>query len=350
MSKQIVINQKIISAQSVPYIIAEISANHNGSIKTALEAILAAKKAGVDAVKIQSYTPDTMTIKSSKGDFMIKDGIWKNKSLYDLYKEAHTPFEWHKEIFEFAKENKITLFSTPFDESAVDLLESLNTPAYKVASFELVDLPLISYIAKTKKPLLMSTGMASLTEINDAIETAKLQGNNDIVIFHCISSYPATIQESKLNGIKLLKKEFDVIVGLSDHTLGNLASIVAVSLGASVIEKHFTLSRSNGGVDSSFSTEPDEMKLLVKDVGEAYLSIGKNTNNIRSKTENLNKTFRRSIYFVKNIKKGEVITQKHIKRIRPGYGLEPKFYYDVLGKKVTKNFTKGERVTKKSFC
>lgn len=250
------IGTREVSNKFPPYIIAEVSANHNGSIVRAKETILAAKKAGVDAVKIQTYTPDTMTINVQNPDFYIKDGLWKNRSLYDLYGEAYTPFEWHKELFLFAKEIGITLFSSPFDESAVDLLESLNVPVYKVASFEIVDLTLIRYIASKNKPMLISTGMASLNEIGEAIESARSVGNNKIALFHCISSYPAPIAETNLNSIQLLRKEFNIQVGLSDHTIGNLASVIATSLGASIIEKHFTINRSNGGVDSSFSLEP----------------------------------------------------------------------------------------------
>jgi len=242
------INNREISRYVSPYIIAEISANHNGSIIRAKETILAAKNTGVDAVKIQTYTPDTMTIDVQNDDFLIKEGPWKDRTLYDLYSEAYTPFEWHKELFKYAESLNITLFSSPFDESAVDLLDSLDVPAYKVASFELVDLPLIKYIASKQKPIFMSTGMASYEEIGNAIETAKVSGADSIVIFHCISSYPAPLSEANLQAINLLRNEFKIEVGLSDHTKGNMASIVATSLGASAIEKHFTLDRSDGGV------------------------------------------------------------------------------------------------------
>ncbi len=345
MPRKVSVNNRIISNKAKPYIIAEISANHNGSIKMAKDTILAAKKTGVDAVKIQTYTPDTMTIDSKNKDFFINSGLWKNRSLYDLYKEAYTPYEWHKELFDLAKKNKITLFSTPFDESAVDLLESLETPAYKVSSFELVDLPLIKYIAKTKKPIFLSTGMAKIREIREAINTIKSQGSNKIIILHCISGYPTPIDQANLNGIKLLKKEFNFQIGLSDHTSGTLASIVAISLGASVIEKHFTISKSIKGVDTKFSIDPIEMKTLVQDTSNAFMSLG-SKNTLRSNIENYNKTFRRSIYFVRDLKKGEIITEQHIKRIRPGFGLAPKYYNDIIGKKVIKNVKIGERVTK----
>ena len=299
MKNSIFINNRPISEENSPYIIAEISANHNGSLQNALNTIKAAKETGVDAVKIQTYTPDSMTIDTNNKDFVIKEGLWKNRTLYDLYSEGYTPYEWHKQIFDFAKNNDITLFSTPFDEEAVDLLDSFNVPAYKISSFELVDLPLISYVAKKNKPILLSTGMASLNEVRNAVETAKKGGCQNIVIFHCISGYPTPIEHANLNGIKTLKEEFGINVGLSDHTLGILSSITAVSLGVSVIEKHFTLSRASGGLDSAFSLEPKEMESLVKDVNLAYLSLGKK-NHLRSEIESTSKTFRRSIYFVTN--------------------------------------------------
>ena len=326
------IDGREISVKSPPYIIAEISANHNGSIKRAKETIKAAKNAGADAVKIQTYTPDTMTIKHSSDDFIFNDGLWKGRTLYDLYTEAFTPFEWHKELFDYANNLGITIFSSPFDESAVDLLKNLNSPAYKIASFEIVDLPLISYIAKTKKPILMSTGMASLNEIREAIDTAKANGCTKIAIFHCISSYPTPLKEANIQAILKLKKEFNVHVGLSDHTLGNTASLVATSLGAPLIEKHFTLSRKDGGVDSPFSLEPHELVKLIKDINLAFSALG-TKNNIRSNVETQNKSFRRSLYFVDDIKKGEIITKLHVRRIRPGLGLPPKYYKNVIGSK-----------------
>lgn len=342
------INSREISNSFPPYIIAEVSANHNGSIERAKEIILAAQKSGVDAVKIQTYTPDTMTIDVQNSDFYITDGLWKNRSLYDLYGEAYTPFEWHKELFIFAKEIGVTLFSSPFDESAVDLLESLHVQAYKVASFEIVDLPLISYMASKNKPMLMSTGMASLNEIGDAIETVRSEGNNKIALFHCISSYPTPLSESNLNTIKLLQKEFNIQVGLSDHTIGNLASVLATSLGASMIEKHFTINRNHGGVDSSFSIEPEEMKLLINQTKEAFSSLGPKSF-IRSSIEKPNKVFRRSLYFVKDVNEGEIITTKNVRRIRPGFGLKAKYYNDVIGSKCLKSAKRGDRVTKKHF-
>ena len=338
------INGRVISSNNPPYIIAEISANHNGSIERALDTIKAAKFAGVDAVKLQTYTPDTMTIDINRKDFLIQDGLWKGRTLYDLYAEAYTPYEWHEKMFKYAKDLGVVIFSSPFDESAVDLLYSLGAPAYKVASFELQDLPLISYIAKKQKPMLMSTGMASLDEIGDAIETAMSNGCSELALFHCISSYPTPMDQANINAIKVLKREFNFEVGFSDHTLGSLASVIATSLGATIIEKHFTLSRDNGGVDSTFSLEPKEMATLVKDTREAHLAIGDGFV-MRSKAEEENKIFRRSLYFVQDLSKGEIITDKHIRRIRPGFGLSPKYYDFVIGKRVAKNVKEGDRVT-----
>ena len=343
-----VINSRKISSDLPPYIIAEVSANHNGSILRAKETILAAKNAEVDAVKIQTYTPQTMTIEVNNPDFFINDGLWKGRSLYDLYSEAYTPFEWHKELFSYANEIGVMLFSSPFDETAVDLLDSLGAPAFKVASFEIVDLPLIKYIARRKKPILMSTGMASCDEIGDAIEAAKSVGNNNILLFHCISSYPAPLSETNLNMIPILQKEFNIQVGLSDHTIGNLASVLATSMGATAIEKHFTLSRSDGGVDSSFSLEPEEMKSLVNETKEAFSALG-STSFARSSVEEGNKIFRRSLYFVSDVKVGDVITEDCVRRIRPGFGLEAKYYDLVIGAKCLMLAKRGDRVTLKHF-
>jgi pseudaminic acid synthase len=344
MIADFLINNHVISNKFPPYIIAEISANHNGSIDRAKQTILAAKKSGVDAVKIQTYTPDTMTIDVDNEDFLIKSGLWKDRTLYDLYGEAHTPFEWHEQLFEFASKNNITLFSSPFDETAVDLLDGLNVAAFKVASFEIVDLPLIKYIAQKGKPILISTGMASQDEIANAIETSYSAGNKDIALLHCISAYPTDIEDANLLSIQYLREKFAVQVGLSDHTLGNQASVIATSLGATIIEKHFTLDRNDGGVDSKFSLEPDEMSELVKKTKEAFKALGDGEFK-SSSVEAANKIFRRSIYFVKNIEEGEIITPEHIKRIRPGYGLEPRYYDEVIGKKCIKRALKGDRLT-----
>ena len=337
------INNRKIGESFYPSIIAELSANHGGSIERAKQSILAAKKAGVDAVKIQSYTPDTMTIDCDKEDFQIKEGLWKGTSLYNLYREAFTPFEWHKELFEYAAKIEITLFSTPFDESAVDLLEALDTPAYKIASFELTDLPLIEYIAKRNKPILISTGMGSLDEIEEAITTIKSCGNEQILMFHCISSYPAPTDQSHLFNIQLLASKFKVEVGLSDHTTSGIASAVSIGLGAVAIEKHFKLDDDDCGPDASFSLLPAQLKELVEDSKQAWLAVG-SKNFARSQVEESNTIFRRSLYFVKDLCQGEVVTESDIRRIRPGYGLPPKFFKEIVGKKLIKSVERGDSV------
>ncbi len=344
IERQFFIKGREISSNLPPYVIAEVSANHNGSIARAKQTILAAKTAGVDAVKIQTYTPDTMTIDVEHPDFFISEGLWKGKTLYELYGEAFTPFEWHGELFSYAEEIGVTLFSSPFDESAVDLLEKFNVAAYKIASFEIVDLPLIKYVAKKNKPILISTGMASYEEIGDALESARSMGNYDVALFHCISSYPTPLADASLKYIAALRKEFNVQIGLSDHTIGNLASVVATSLGASIIEKHFTLNRSDGGVDSSFSLEPDEMRSLVEDTKEVHTTLGAGVFE-RPSAEKSNKVFRRSLYFVKDVKQGEILTENNIRRIRPGFGLEAKHYETLIGTKCCKAAKRGERLT-----
>ena len=346
--KSVYINKREISTNKPPYIIAEISANHNGSIKKAIKTIDAAKKSGVDAVKIQTYTPDTMTINVDNNDFKIKKGLWKGRTLYDLYGEAYTPFEWHEELFNYSKKIGLTIFSSPFDESAVDLLEKYNVPAYKIASFEIVDIPLLKYVAKKGKPIIISTGMASLSEIETAIKTVKSNGCKDLVLLHCISSYPTPLKEANLFAIKQLKSKFNLQVGLSDHTLGNLSGIIATSLGATIIEKHFILSRQEGGVDSSFSLEPDEMKDLVNKTKLAH-SMAQSKPFIRSSFEIPNKVFRRSLYFVNDINIGEKISKFHVRRIRPGFGLEPKYYNELIDSVCLKKAKKGDRVTLDHF-
>ena len=338
------IGNKSISTSDMPFIIAELSANHNGSINLAKKSILAAKQAGANAVKIQTYEPHTMTINSNKPDFIINGGLWDGYKLFDLYDEAKTPFSWHKELFEYASKEGIQIFSSPFDESAVDLLESLDTPAYKIASFEIIDLPLIRYIAKTGKPILISSGMASEEEISEALEAARSFGARDILLFHCISSYPAPIDQANLNMIPILKKKFNVEVGLSDHTLDNLAATLSIAKGAVAIEKHFILDKSFKGPDSAFSMDPNQLEELVKDTQLAWKSLGSN-NFKRAKVENSSLVFRRSLYFVKDLKKGEIISENDVKRIRPGFGLKPKFYEEILGKEVTKDVERGDPVT-----
>ncbi|MDC6455601.1 pseudaminic acid synthase [Candidatus Pseudothioglobus singularis] len=336
----IVINGRKIGSSYPPYIIAELSANHNGKLQMALDTIARAKTCGADAIKLQTYTADTMTIDSDCEDFFIKGGLWDGYTLYDLYKKAETPFEWHKTMFDFARKVDITCFSTPFDETAVDLLEDLNVPAYKLASFEAADLPLIKYIASTKKPLIMSTGMANLEEIEEMVDTAKLAGCKDLILLHCISSYPAPVDESNLRTITDMMKKFKVQIGLSDHTTTNTASVVACALGATVIEKHFILDRNEKGPDSEFSINPDELSLLCKETSDAWLSLGQ-AGYERKPVEEANIKFRRSVYFVKDICAGDMISNEHVKRIRPGFGLPPKYEKEIIGKTVKKDIAAG---------
>jgi N-acetylneuraminate synthase len=340
---EIIINDRKIGPEHRPYIIAELSANHNGSIELALATIKMAKDMGADAIKIQTYTADTMTIDCDREEFNITGGLWDGYSLYQLYQEAHTPYAWHERLFAYAKEIGITLFSSPFDETAVDLLESLETPAYKIASFELTDLPLIRYVAKTKKPIIMSTGMANLAEIEQAIHCAQQAGCQELIILHCISAYPASAEQSHLATIQDLAKKFNVIVGLSDHTLSNTVAITATALGASVIEKHVTLSRKNKGPDSEFSLEPLELEALCHETKSAWLALGVAGYELKP-AEQKNKCFRRSIYFVEDIAENTTVTQQHIRRIRPGFGLAPKYFDEVLGKKTNQAIKRGTPV------
>jgi pseudaminic acid synthase len=338
------INHREVSQSQTPYIIAEMSANHNGDIQRALDSIKAAKEAGADAVKIQTYTADTMTIDCDSEDFQIKGGLWNGYSLYELYKEAQTPYEWHKPLFDYAKEIGITIFSTPFDETAVDLLEELDVPAYKIASFEMTDLPLVKYVAKTGKPMIISTGMANLKEIEEVVQIAKDNGCQDLVLLHCISSYPAPIEQSNLRTIPDLAERFGVLSGLSDHTMGTTVATTSIALGACLIEKHFTLSREDKGPDSEFSLEPDELKQLCQDTKTAWQSLGK-AGYERKSAEEGNTKFRRSIYAIKDIKKGERLTEDNIKRIRPGFGLEPKYWNEVLLSKAMRDISRGTPIS-----
>lgn len=342
------INARKIGFAEPPFIIAELSANHNGSLERALATIDEAKRCGADAIKLQTYSADTMTIDCDKPEFMIRGGLWDGYKLYDLYKWAQTPFEWHQAMFEHARKIGITVFSTPFDETAVDLLESLNTPAYKIASFELTDLPLIRYVAKTRKPMIMSTGMASEAEIEEAVNTARDGGCNDIVLLHCISSYPAPVEQSNLRQIPELAKRFNVVPGLSDHTLGTTVSIASVALGACVIEKHFTLSRKDKGPDSEFSLEPHELEHLCEDTKEAWMALG-NPGYERQEAEEGNKLFRRSLYFVRDLTAGHRIQPEDVRRIRPGLGLAPKHFDVLIGKILTRNVSFGDSVRWEDF-
>ena len=337
------INGREISLSHRPYIIAELSANHNGSLKIAKETILSAKRCGADAIKMQTYCADSMTIDCDNDDFLIKNGLWQGHNLYNLYEKAGTPYEWHEELFKFAKEIGITIFSTPFDEKACDLLEELATPAFKIASFEMTDLPLISYVAKKGKPMLISTGMSNFEEISEALHTAKTNGCKDILLFHCISSYPTPTHEANIKSIEFLRNEFKVEVGLSDHTLDNTAALAAISLGAVAIEKHFILSKKQKTPDSEFSIEPKQLSELIKVSKDCWKSLGSKSLK-RSSYEKENKFFRRSLYFVKDLKAGEIITSDHIKRIRPGYGLAPKYIDSFLNKRTKIDIKRGDRV------
>ncbi|GGO85154.1 pseudaminic acid synthase [Marinobacterium nitratireducens] len=343
------INNRKIGKNQPPYIIAEVSANHNGDINRAFELIKSAHEAGADAVKLQTYTADTMTIDCDNEEFMIRDGLWDGYKLYDLYKWAETPFEWHRSIFDYAAELGITVFSTPFDETAVDLLESLNTPAYKIASFEATDLPLIKYVASTGKPIIMSTGLCTEDEVEEAVVTARDAGCTDLILLHCISSYPAPMDQANLAQIQTLAKRFNTISGLSDHTLGTTASVAAVALGARVIEKHFTLSRSDKGPDSIFSIEPNELKHLCQDACNAWSAVGKPGFN-RQTSEESNLRFRRSIYFVRDLKAGAPITESDIRRIRPGFGLAPKYFEKLIGKRVAADVKAGTATSWELIC
>ena len=341
------IGKNLIGSGHKPYIIAELSANHNGSLESALNHVRLAAKAGASAIKLQTYTADTMTINSKNEEFMIRGGLWDGYSLYDLYEKAHTPWEWHKEIFSLANELGVDCFSSPFDESAVDFLEELGAPAYKIASFEMIDHPLIEKIAKTGKPIIMSTGMATLSEVTEAVEVIR-KYHNDFIVLHCVSGYPTPIDQINLKTLELLKSEFNCLVGLSDHTLSNTAAICSVALGACVIEKHFIESRSLGGVDSAFSIEPSELEELVIRAKEAWLSQGRGSFDLKN-AEKDNRQFRRSIYFVKDLSEGEALKKEHVKRIRPGYGLAPKHLNSIIGKKVSRSVKRGEPVTWDSF-
>jgi len=331
------------------FIIAELSANHNGSLATAIETIRAAKRAGADAIKLQTYTADTLTIDSKKEDFIIKKGsIWEGKNLYELYKEAHTPWEWHPTLFKVAKQEGLVCFSSPFDFTAVDFLETLNVPLYKIASFEITDIPLIEYIASKGKPIILSTGIATKDDIELALETIREQGNNEIALLKCTSSYPAPIEEANLAMIQDLSKRFGVISGLSDHTLGITAPVTATALGAKIIEKHFILNKSIGGPDASFSLDEKEFTQMVNAVRSTEKAIGKVSYKLTEK-QKAGKAFSRSLYVVEDIKKGEIFTSKNIRSIRPGFGLHPKYKNDLLGKVSKSNYKKGERLQTKEL-
>ncbi len=333
MAQEISIAGRKIGPAHPPYVICELSANHNGSLDTALSMVDAAKATGADAVKLQTYRPDTITLKSDAPEFKIEGGLWAGRTLYELYEEAFTPWEWHKPLFERARKNGLTMFSSPFDNTAVDLLEDLNAPAYKIASFEAVDLPLIRYAASTGKPLIISTGMADKAEIAEAIAAARGGGCKELAVLLCVSGYPAPADQYNLRTLPDMIEQFGLVTGLSDHTLDNTTAITSVALGGSIIEKHFTLDRSGGGPDDSFSLEPAEFAALCKGARTAWSALGK-VDYGRKSSERENVKFRRSLYFVKDLKAGDRITPDTIRSVRPGFGAAPKHYDLILGQTV----------------
>lgn len=334
------ISRRTVGSGESPYIVAELSANHGGSLARALAVMEAAKGAGADAIKLQTYTPDTITIDHDGPDFRVRGGLWDGRRLYELYDEAHTPWQWHEELFAKGRELGIHVFSTPFDNSAVDFLERFDPPAYKIASFEMIDLPLVRRVALTGKPVIMSTGMASVDEIAESVQTFRDAGGRDLVLLHCVSGYPTPAAQSNLRRIPKLAAEFKCPVGLSDHTLGVEVAIASVALGACLIEKHFTLRRSDGGPDSAFSLEPDELRALVGGTKTAFEALGTGEAT-RSEVETANVVFRRSIYVVRDIDAGETFTEKNIRIIRPGYGLAPRELPKILGRRARRALSRG---------
>ena len=329
------------------YIVAELSANHGGDINIAKETIKAAKEIGANAIKLQTYTADTITLDCNHKDFIIKGGtLWDEKRLYDLYQEAHLPWEWHQELFDYAKNIGIDIFSSPFDKTAVDFLEKFNPPAYKIASFEITDYELVRYVASKRKPIIISTGIATEEEINDVIEICKNEGNNQTALLKCTSAYPAPLEEANLIMIQDLAKRFKVISGFSDHTLGIIAPIAAVSLGAKIIEKHFILDKFIGGADAGFSLDKKEFAEMVQAVRDTEKLIGKVDYSLNEKRQAYRRHFSRSLYICKDIKKGELFTEEHIRSVRPGYGLQPKYFKEVLGSPAKKDFKFGDKLTR----
>jgi pseudaminic acid synthase len=344
VASEIMIADRRIGMDQPPYIVAELSANHGGSLQRALMVMEEAKAAGADAVKLQTYTADTITIDHDGPDFLIKGGLWDGRRLYELYQEAHTPWDWHEVLFAKGRELGITVFSTPFDHTAVDLLESLQTPAYKIASFEMIDLPLIRCVGATGKPTIMSTGMASPEEIVEAVEAFRAAGGRDLLLLHCVSGYPTPVQQSNLRRIPHLAAEFDCAVGLSDHTLGIEVAIAAVALGACLIEKHFTLRRSDGGPDAAFSLEPQELTALVRGARAAFEALGTGSA-ARAEVEQNSMVFRRSLYVVRDVAAGEAFTTENVRIIRPGYGLAPRHLPDILGRRARHALARGTALT-----
>lgn len=341
MNAEIEIAGRKISRDHEPYIICELSGNHNGSLERALAMIEAAAATGADAIKVQTYTADTLTIDHDSGDFRIKGGLWDGRALHELYCEAHTPFEWHVAMFGKARECGITLFSTPFDERAADLLDDLGAPAFKIASFEAIDLPLIAHVARKGKPMIISTGMCNLGEIEAAYNTAHENGCSEVILLHCISSYPAATEDSNVRVVPHLAEAFNCVSGLSDHSFSSAAAVASIALGASVIEKHFTINRADGGPDAAFSLEPAEFSALVSDCKSAWRALGRVTYDL-SESEKGSITFRRSLYVVRDVAAGEVLDNTAVRSIRPGFGLAPKHLPAVLGLRAARDLKRGE--------
>ncbi len=341
MAYEISIAGRKIGADHEPYVICELSGNHNGSLDRALALVDTAADTGCDAIKLQTYTADTITMKSDRPEFQLHGGLWDGRTLYDLYEEAHTPWDWHGPLFERARQRGVTIFSSPFDDTAVDLLDDLGAPAFKIASFELIDLPLVAYAASKGKPLIMSTGMANHDEIAAAVRTARQYGTGEFALLHCVSQYPAAIEDANVRTVPDLGAQFDCPSGLSDHTFGSAASVASIALGGCVIEKHFTLARADGGPDSAFSLEPAEFTGLVRDCKDAWRALGRVHYDTLG-SERTNKQFRRSLYVVKDVKQGEVLTKDNVRSIRPGLGLAPVRLWDVLGKPAARDLSRGE--------
>lgn len=344
MQSSISIDGRNIGLDYPPMVIAEMSANHNGKLYNALRIISAAKLAGADAIKLQTYRPDTITMDVDSEQFRIRGGLWDGRTLYELYEQAHMPWDWHAPLFEHAKRERITIFSSPFDRTAVDLLENLGAPAYKIASFEAIDLPLIKYVAATRKPMIISTGMADAEEIQEAVDAAKAGGCTQLALLHCVSGYPAPAEDYNLQTIPDMARRFGTVIGLSDHTLDNTTAIASVALGARIIEKHFTLDRSGGGPDDSFSLEPAGLKELCTGARTAWQSLG-NIDYGRKSSEQGNAVFRRSLYVVEDIAAGQPFTEKNLRSIRPGYGLPPKHFEQFVGQKAARAIQRGTALT-----
>lgn len=336
------IGNRIIGKDQPPFIIAEMSGNHNQSLERALEIVEAAAKAGADALKLQTYTAETMTLDINEGEFFIDDpnNLWRGESLYKLYQKAYTPWEWHEAIFERCRELGLIAFSSPFDATAVDFLETLHVPAYKIASFENIDIPLIQKVARTGKPIIMSTGMASIAELDEAVQAAKEAGCKQLILLKCTSTYPATPENSNVATIPHMRQLFNCEVGLSDHTMGVGVAVASVALGGTVVEKHFTLSRAEGGVDSAFSLEPNELRALVVETKRAWQSIGRVTYG-PTKVEEASLSHRRSLYIAEDLREGDILTDRNVRSIRPGHGLPPKYLETIIGRRVRKDVKKG---------